>query len=129
MTAEAPAPAPAPAPAAWELLQARKGRVGMLERCVGCRRPAGIGILAWQDGWYAVPVPTGGYGRVVVFDPWGRAQMTADRVEVPGWRPVTATLNAEGRCARCAHCAKHNLPLGTRPAATTARQGTYRGHR
>ena len=116
-----PEPADDAPRAAWELLLERKGRTGMLARCVSCRRPEGLTVLAWRDGWYAVLVPDGRGNRFTMFDPWGRLQLSERamaRIEGTEWKPLTVELDAAGRCPRCAYCEKHGLPLGTAPRAT-----------
>lgn len=137
-----PVAAPAPEPAAWERGRAARQRTQALaerRRCAGCRRPEGVGLLAWRDGYYAIPFRDGtGRDRFAVFDPWGRplldADRAADRLETPGWQPVVATLaevpavpgaGAPLLCPRCAYCRAHGLPLSATGHITRGTTATH----
>lgn len=108
MTQPAAESQPQPRP---QLGAPRYERLSARPRCRDCRRPDGAEIIAWRDGWYAIIAPPN--GPWAVYRPDGRPELNpviaTARLESLGWKPVTVTLDADGRCPRCAYIARHNL--------------------
>lgn len=65
-------------------------------------------ILAWSNGYYAIPFNQGGSMAVIRPDGWPVfGERAAEQIERPGWRIVRVELDEEGRCKRCAHLQRH----------------------
>lgn len=87
--------------APWE----RADPIVRRSRCVSCRRPEGLDVIAWRSGAYAVFVK----GSLAACYADGSPVLTRAGYDAliadNDWRVVSVELDEEERCPRCAHLA------------------------